>query len=94
VREFANESERQVWIRTRIALGAYAYEIMGKTFISDAEFDRLCRQVDVNISTNRPDLDAWFKKEFDSSTGVWIYHHPDLGRIKHLLENTLKDKLS
>lgn len=78
--------DRQTWVRIKLAKAAYAYEILNNPIMSDDEFDKLALEVDLSIDTRRPDLDEFFRKEFSSSTGMWIYKHPDLNRIKFLLD--------
>lgn len=75
-------------------MAAYAYEIMNKPIMTDSEFDTLNRSIDLSIATRRPDLDKWFKENWSSNTGAWIWKHPDLERIAGLVEanNESKDK--
>jgi hypothetical protein len=67
--------------RINLAFWAFAYEIMGKSLVDDATFDRECQLVDLTVDTGRPDLDAWFRKEFNPSTGLWIHDHPELKKV-------------
>lgn len=76
--------ERQRWVRIRIAIAAYAYEVENNPIMSDAEFDTLCQQVDTMISTGNTQMDAFFEDRFDPSTGIWIFQHPQIEGIKHL----------
>lgn len=78
--------ELERWRRIRAALCAYAYEYEADSLISDAEFDRLCAEIDVSVSTGHRELDIWFKREFDKCTGQWIHRHPHKARIKQLYE--------
>lgn len=50
----------------------------------DAVFDREALLVDLSVDTGRPDLDAWFRREFDPSTGMWIAKHPELNKVAAL----------
>ena len=85
VKEFdITKSEYQTCIRIRLSIAAFAYEFDNVSIISDAEFDRLCLDVDVSIKTSRPDLDEWFSKSFVRSTGMWIGMHPEIEKIKSL----------
>lgn len=70
--------------RIKLAVWAYAYEFADDSIVPDEVFDHECRMVDLTINTGRPDLDAWFRKEFNPSTGVWIHKHPELNRVKDL----------
>lgn len=72
-----------------LSIAAYVYEYFDETIMSDAEFDKLALEVDLSIDTNRPDLDAWFRKEFAPDTGQWIHHHPDKARIKEMAKRML-----
>jgi len=76
--------ERARQARICVSLWACAYEMLSHSFVSDAKFDETCKQVarDLHIDTDRPDLDAWFRKEFSADTGQWIWRHPDLELIK------------
>lgn len=68
-------------LRTRLAMAAYAYEFKDHSIMTDEEFDRLSRLVDVSVETDRPEIDKFFKEEFNPSTGMWIWKHPDLENI-------------
>lgn len=73
--------------RIRIAVWAYAYEVLDVTLASDHRFDAECKLVDLSISTGNPRLDQWFGKAFAAHTGQWVHLHPDL---KHLAALTLR----
>lgn len=68
------ETERRH--RINASLWAYAYEVMDDPLVSDAQYDRVCGKIDPNIKTGH--LDSFFAKEFDPSTGLWIYKHPEV----------------
>lgn len=70
--------------RIKVALAAYAYEILNDSFMNDSEFDELAKSIDLNIATKRPDLDEWFKSNFQADTGMWIHNHPELDKIGKL----------
>lgn len=72
--------------RIRLSVAAYAYEYLSSPIMTDAEFDELARAIDLSIDTRRPDLDAWFRKNFQSHTGMWIRNHPE----KNILESLAK----
>ena len=81
--------------RIRLSLAAYAYEFQSESIISDGEFDKLCLQINPNVSTieNSHDekqiqrytiLDKFFKEEFSPDTGQWIHKHPELDSVARL----------
>ena len=59
-----------------VLLWAYAYEYESDPLVSDAEFDETCYKIDLSIDTDRPDMDEWFRKNFEPYTGSWIYFLP------------------
>lgn len=65
--------------RINAALGAYAYEIMDDPIYTDEKWDSICRSINPEIKTGR--LDEFFVQEFDPSTGMWIYKHPEVMKI-------------
>ena len=67
--------------RIRVAVLAFAYEFGDKPLATDAEFDKLAQSIDLSVNTQRPDMDEWFRKEFEPDTGMWIHKHPQLDRI-------------
>lgn len=72
--------------RIRLSLAAYAYEALMISIMSDNEFDKLAQSIDLTIDTRRPDLDKWFRKNFQPHTGMWIHGHPDRKRLHIILE--------
>lgn len=81
--------------RIRVAVAAWAYEVLQESIMSDAEFDQLAQSIDLSIDTRRPDLDKWFRKNFQAYTGSWVHGHPDrnrLDQITKLVLNTSKGK--
>jgi len=96
---FANEAswgsamEKQTKLRIKLSVAAYAYEFENSEIMSDADFDKMCLAVDTSIKTNRKDLDAFFKKEFDPSTGQWIHKHPEINKIKEIYNKYYKERL-
>lgn len=77
--------------RIRVAAWAYAYEVMNESLVSDHVFDAECLKVDLSVSTGDKKMDAWFKKHFDPSTGMWVRNHPDqagLARICKIMKRT------
>lgn len=82
---------RQTFIRIRLSLAAYAYELENRTIMSDAAFDQMCLEVDPAVTTGNPRLDRFFAEAFDPSTGVWIHKHPELDRVRDLLHRFYPD---
>lgn len=76
--------EIETRLRIVLAVAAYAYEMANDPIMSDADFDHLARSVCLDVDTTRPDLDAWFRKSFDPSTGMWVRSHPELDKIRRL----------
>lgn len=62
--------------RINAALWAYAYEIMDDPLVSDARYDSVCLSINPSIKTGH--LDDFFSEEFNPSTGMWIYKHPEI----------------
>lgn len=86
---------RQIWLRIKVSVAAYAYEICNETYISDGEYDKLAQEIDPSISTVRSynigneklrieRLDAFFRDDFSDYTGQWIHKHPELDRVERL----------
>lgn len=72
--------------RIRLAMAAYAYEILNDSIMLDHEFDDECRRVDLTIDTAYPHWDDWWRENFDPSTGLWIHQHPDHAGLHRLIE--------
>jgi hypothetical protein len=70
--------------RMNLAVWACAYEMYAYSIVSDDIFDKVSRAVNLGITTDRTDLDTWFKENFNANTGMWIYKHPELDRIKKI----------
>lgn len=81
---WGTEKEIETRRRIRIAVWAYAYEILNAPVVCDAQFDIECQLVDLRVETDRLDLDYWFHANFDPCTGQWIHIHPDLNKIAQL----------
>ena len=74
--------------RIRVAVAAWAYEVHNDPLMSDAEFDALAREIDVDRSTANSHLDQWFALNFNPDTGMWVHDHPEpegLERIYRML---------
>lgn len=76
------EIERR--LRIKLAVCAYAYERLNISLISDHEFDALCLKVDLSVDTGHAKLDAWWRENFDPSTGQWVCRHPHQPRLEIL----------
>ena len=73
--------------RIRLAVWAYAYEYRADSIVPDYVFDFESNMVDLNIRTDRPDLDIFFVIHFNSYTGSWIHYHPELPKIAQIYEH-------
>lgn len=96
---FFVEQEKPVWgtdveleVRRRIQLSvaAYSYEYEDESIMSDAEFDKMCLEIQPNMMTGNSRMDRFFKSHFDPSTGQWIRKHPEINRIKQLYNDYYK----
>lgn len=70
--------------RIRLSVAAFAYEIVGESIMTDAEFDRLALSIRPQITTGRINLDAFFLGRFSPNTGMWIHQHPELAKVRDL----------
>jgi len=64
-------------LRIKLAVAAYAYEYKDDSIMSDGQFDEMCKQVDLSVTTGYRKLDNYFKKYFNPDTGMWVRAHPD-----------------
>lgn len=78
--------------RIKLCIAAYAYEYLNRPIMSDAEFDQLSVNIDLSIKTRRPELDAWFKRNFEPHTGMWIHSHPEKNLLDYFAKLILKDR--
>jgi hypothetical protein len=76
--------------RMRLAVWAYAYEFENVSLVPDAVFDEEAKLVNLDVETDMPHLDAWFKANFNPHTGMWIHTHPELERIKDIALNSIE----
>lgn len=76
--------EYQRWLRIRLSVAAWAYEVHDTSIMSDHEYDRLSLLVDPKVSTGNRKLDTFFRQHFDPSTGVWVLKHPETGKLDQL----------
>jgi len=70
--------------RIKVAVAAYAYEVMDDPIMSDAEFDRLARAIRPSVMTGNFACDMFFATAFDPSTGSWVRSHPGYGKLHGL----------
>jgi hypothetical protein len=61
---------KQTALRLAVLTWAFAYEVLDASPVTDYEFDKTCKEVDVSVATDDPVLDAWFREHFDPCTGV------------------------
>ena len=82
-REFRN--------RIRLSLASYSYEFHDDSLMTDAEFDKLSREINPNEKTGNELIDRFFREEFMVDSGMWIRRHPELDKLK-LIYETLRRK--
>ena len=70
--------------RIRLSVAAYAYEYKDDPVMSDDEFDSLAKSINPNEKTGNRKLDNFFKKEFETDTGMWIRKHPEINKLEHI----------
>ena len=84
------------WIETknriRLSVYAYAYEFMNDSLVDDGKFDRLSQEINPNATTGNKKMDDFFAKEFVADSGMWIWNHPELLKVKELYENFYRRK--
>lgn len=78
--------------RIKLAVAAYAYEVLNLPIMTDSEFDDLAKKIDLTVNTRRPDLDKWFRGNFSPSTGMWVLNHPDRRILDTIATNILKNR--
>lgn len=93
-----SDIEQERFNRIRVAAAAYAYEFLDDPIMSDAEFDSLCHKIRPDVSTVEPRhrrlserrrierLDDFFRTTFSPHTGQWVRQHPDLDRLRRVVE--------
>lgn len=77
--------------RIRISILAYAYEFLGYSLVSDAEYDKLALELDTTTSTNDKLLDKFFKNEYQAYTGQWIHNHPEIEQIAYWAQKCVEE---
>lgn len=82
------KSEEEKRRRIRLAVYAYAYEILQPpiSLVSDHVFDAECYKINLEIDTDRPDLDEWWRNNFHPHTGSWIWRYPEKHKLHRLVE--------
>lgn len=88
-KKIAIRMNEQKKIRSRLAVLAAAYELYDVSLVSDEEYDQLSTQVRLNVHTGHKVLDEWFRDNYQPDTGMWIHGHPDLPRIRRIVEGIL-----
>lgn len=68
--------------RVRLTVAAWAYEKHNDPIMSDAEYDQLALSIDLRKTTSRPDLDDWWRENFNPSTGMWVFRHPEVDIVE------------
>jgi hypothetical protein len=86
----AETKERR--LRIRLSVAAYAYEYENDSIMSDAEFDDLCMQVNLEQGTGYRKLDTYFRNHFVPDTGMWIRKHPDKRGLATIYHRHFKGK--
>lgn len=84
--------EREVKRRINLAVWAYAYEFDNNSLVSDHTYDMESKKVDLTISTSRPDLDEFFRADFNDSSGIWIHSHPELDKVVKIYNTWYKPR--
>ena len=88
---WGSKVEKERRLRIKLSIAAYSYEFKDVSIVSDAEFDKMCREVDLSVDTGNELIDKYFKETFDSSTGQWIHKHPELDKIEYLYDQFYKE---
>jgi len=76
---------KQTRLRIKVAVAAYAYEILNQSIISDGEYDRLAKRIDPNKLTGNEVMDDFFRRHFKPHTGMWIHDHPEKSGLANIL---------
>lgn len=79
--------------RIRIAVLAYAYEIMDDPIVSDEEYDHLAQQIDLTASTGHHEMDRWFLANYSPSTGMWVRNHPGILGLNRIYKSIRSARL-
>lgn len=76
--------------RIRVAVAAYAYEVLDEPVMGDAEFDALADEVQPSVPTGNAELDKFFLENFDPFTGIWVHKHPDQEGLRRICQTVHK----
>lgn len=79
--------------RIVLSVAAYAYECCAESIMSDHDYDMMSLRVDLAMDTGRPDLDAFFRAEFNPSSGQWIRAHPNLSGVASLYRQAYQGRM-
>ena len=80
---------REIRNRIRLSLASYSYEFHNDSLMTDAEFDKLSREINPNEKTGNELIDRFFREEFMVDSGMWIMRHPELDKLKLIYENLM-----
>jgi hypothetical protein len=89
--KWGSDVEKEIRRRIKLSIAAYSYEFLDVSIISDAEFDKMCSEINPKIVTGNKQMDKFFKESFDASTGQWIHKHPQIDGIKKLYQLYYED---
>ena len=70
--------------RIKLSIAAYAYEFLGKSIMTDHEYDELSLKINPNEKTGNDMMDEFFKTQFQPDTGMWIRSHPEIKKLEYL----------
>lgn len=83
--EWCKETQR----RCCVAVWAWSYEVYNHSIVDDATFDRVCKEIDLSISTGNKKMDKWFKENFQPHTGQWVHNHPNKKRLDEIVQSLM-----
>lgn len=89
--------------RIKLAIAAYSYEMESDSIMSDGDFDKLCLEINPQMSTvsdltdpkqikRYKALDRFWASQFQPDTGQWIYYHPEIELVKKTYHKYYKKK--
>lgn len=76
---------KQTRLRIKVALAAYAYEVLSQPIMSDGEYDRLAKRIDPAKLTGNKVMDDFFRQHFKPHTGSWVHSHPNKLGLQNIL---------
>lgn len=79
---WGSDIEKERRRRIQVSVAAYAYEVLSESIMSDADFDKLCLEIQPQINTGNKVLDKFFREEFNPSTGQWVHIHPEKEKLQ------------